>query len=158
MSKLQPNFSWQKYEDEDQDSRQQFQYQMQQEHITVANAINTTVDDSSFFLRERQTSFTWVNSKPIFTLTLATTPWIAGGTLDMIPLPIVGNFVVINMVCCINNGTLSTSNTLLMPYLDVVTASNSIGILRSGTNIILRSGGANYSAYSGYVTVYYIKT
>jgi len=155
--KVQPNFSWQKYEGTDEDQKNQFQYQLQQEHIVVANSINSTIDDCSFFLRERQTSFPWVNNKPIWTKTIPTSSWTAVGTINTIPLGITGNFTIINMVCCISNGTLSSSDTLLMPHVDVAVAANEISIVRNGTNIILTSGGTDRSAYSGYVTVYFIK-
>lgn len=156
MSKLQTNFSWQKYEGKPEDQREQFQYQLQQQHILVSNALNATVDDMSFWTRERQTGYTWVNNRPVYTKTLATVAWTAGGTQNVIPLGITGNFTVVNMVCCISDGTLSSSNTLLMPHLDVVVA-NQVSIVRNGTNVVLSSGGSNRSAFSGYVTVYYIK-
>ena len=108
-------------------------------------------------MRERQTSFAWVNNNAIWTLTTPTSAWTAAGTVNTIPLAIVGNFTVIDIVCCISDGTLSTSNTLLMPHVDPANAANEIAIVRNGTNIILRSGGTDRSAYSGYVTVYYIK-
>lgn len=155
--KLQPNFSWQKYEGKPEDQREQFQYQLMQQHVVVANSVNATIDDESFFLRERQTAFSWVNNKPIWTKTLPTVAWTAGGTINTIPLGINGNFTVIDIVCCISNGDLSTSNTLLLPNLDVAVSANEISIKRVATNIILTSGGTNYSTYSGYVTVYFIK-
>ena len=43
--KLQPNFSWQKYEGKPEDQKQQFQYQLQTQHIVVANSVNGTIDD-----------------------------------------------------------------------------------------------------------------
>lgn len=156
MGKLQPNFSWQKYEGKPEHIWEQFQYQLQASHILTANSVNGIIDDESYFTRSRQTSFTWVNGKPIFTLTLATVAWTAGGTVNTIPTGIVGNFTVIDLVCCISNGSLSSSTTLLLPNLDVAAAANNISIVRSGTDIILTSGGTDYSAYSGYVTVYYV--
>ena len=155
--KLQPNFSWQKYEGKPEDQKEQFQYQLQSQHIQVANSVNATIDDESFFTRERQTAFAWVTNKPIWTKTIATSSWTGGGITNTIPLGITGEFTVIDMVCCISDGALAASNTLLMPHLDVVAAANSIGIVRNGTNIILKSGGTDRSAYSGYVTVYFIK-
>lgn len=157
MSKLQPNFSWQKYQGTSQDQENQFQYQLQNEHILVANAVNATIDDESFFTHERQTSFVWVTGKPIWTKTLATVAWTAVGTINTIPLGITGDFTVIDMVCCISNGNLSSSNTLLLPNLDVAVAANEVSIKRTGTNIVITSGGTDYSTYSGYVTVYFIK-
>ena len=157
MSKLQPNFSWQKYEGKPEDEKEQFQFQLQSQHIQVANSVNATIDDESFFLRERQTSFTWVNDKPIWTKTLATTAWVTAGTVNIIPLGISGNFTVIDMVCCISDGALSSSNTLMLPHVDVTLAANEISIVRNGTLVVLSSGGTDRSAYSGYVTVYFIK-
>lgn len=157
MSKLQPNFSWQKYEGKPEDQKEQFQHQLQAQHILVSNAINSTIDDESYYTRERRTSFTWVNNKPIYTKTIATQAWTAVGTVNTIPLGITGNFTVINMVCCISNGALSSSITLLLPHIDVAVAANEISIIRNGTNVVLTSGGTDYSAYSGYVTVYFIK-
>jgi hypothetical protein len=163
--KLQPNFSWQKYEGTDENQKQQFQYQLMQQHVLVANSVNGTVNDISFWGRERRTGYTWVIDKPVWTLTLPTTAWTSTGTINTIPLGIVtlpapaaGGFVVIDIVCDISNGTLATSTTLPLPYLDPATGTNSIGIKRVGQSIVITSGGFNYSAYSGYVTVYYYKT
>lgn len=155
--KLQPNFSWQKYEGKPEDQKEQFQYQLQTQHIQVANSVNATIDDESFFTRERMTSFTWVNNKPIWTKTIATPAWTAVGTVNTIPLGIAGDFTVVDIVCCISDGALSSSNTLLMPHVDPAGFANSVSIVRNGTNIILTSGGFDRSAYSGYVTVYYVK-
>lgn len=158
MSKLQPNFSWQKYEGHPENQAEQFQYQLQQQHILVSNALNTTIDDLSYWTRERQTAFTWVNGvKPIWTKSLATVAWAGGGTVNTIPLGITGNFTIVTIECCISDGTLSSSNTLLLPHIDVAVPANEISIVRNGTNIILTSGGTNRSAFSGYVTVNFIK-
>lgn len=160
MGKLQPNFSWQKYEGKPEDWEEQFQYQLQNQHIQVSNSVNATIDDESFFTRERQTSFTWVNSKPIFTKTLATVSWTGVGTVNTIPMGITGyttSFQIVGITGWIADGTATASNTYTLPYVDAVTAANSIGIARNGTNIVLTSGGTNYSAWSGYITIYYIK-
>lgn len=156
--KLQPNFSWQKYENSKQDSKDQFQYQLQREHILVANSINATIDDESFFTTPRMTSFVWVNGQPIWTVTVPTSAWGPGGTSNVIPLPITGNFTVIDMVCCISNGTLASSDTLLMPHLDPTYGTGSVSIVRNGTNIVLSTSGLDRSAFSGYVTVYYVQS
>lgn len=160
--KLQPNFSWQKYQGKAEDAAEQFQYRLQQEHVIVANSINATIDDSSFFLQERRTSFSWVDDTLIFNKTIPTSAWTSGGTVNTIALGLVpgrlGNVTVINMVCCISNGTLPTSTTLLMPYLDQTYGTASISMVRSGQNIVLTSAGTNYSTYSGFVTIYYVKS
>lgn len=156
--KLQPNFSWQKYEGKPEDQKTQFQYQLQSQHILVSNSVNATIDDESYFTRERQTSFTWVSNKPIYTKTVATQAWTSGGTINTIPLGISGDFTVIDIKCCISNGNLGSSDTLLLPHIDVAVAANEISIVRNGGNIVITSGGTNRSTFSGYVTVYYVKT
>lgn len=155
--KLQPNFSWQKYEGKPENQKEQFQYQLQSQHIQVANSVNATIDDESFWTRERMTSFTWINNKPIWTKSIITSTWAGGGTTNAIPLGIAGDFTVIDMVCFISNGNLSTSITLPLPYVDVAVAANEISMTRNGTTVNLVSGGTNYSTYSGYLTVYFIK-
>ncbi len=155
--KLQPNFSWQKYETKPENFIEQFQYQLQTEHIQVANSVNATIDDLSFFTRERQTSFAWVNGKPIWKKTLATVTWGGGGTTNTIPMSIAlkpgETLNIIRFEATISNGT----NTFPLPYIDVAVAANSIQLARVGTNIVITSGGTNYSTYSGYVTIYYTK-
>jgi hypothetical protein len=156
--KLQPNFSWQKYEGQPEEQKEQFQKQLQQQHKLTSNTTNATIDDLSFWTRERQTSYTWVTGVPIWTISAPTVAWTAGGTVNFIPLAITGNFVVVDIVCCISDGTLSSSNTLLLPHVDVGDPTNEVSIVRNGTAITIISGGADRSAYSGYVTVYYYKT
>lgn len=162
MGKLQPNFSWQKYEGKPEDQKEQFQYQLQSQHIQVSNSVNATIDDESFFTRERQTSFTWVNSQPIYTQTFATVAWTSAGTINTIPMNITGgatsNFQIIGMDGTLSNGTLASSTTVPLPYLDVSSSSFDIQLLRTGQNLILTTGGTDYSNYSGFVTVYYIKS
>lgn len=153
MGKLQPNFSWQKYEHAKEDSKEQFQYQLQQEHIVIANSVNSTIDDLSFWTRERQTSFTWVNNKAIWTITIPTVAWQAVGTTNTIPHGITGSFVIIRLEGYVSSGAF----TLPLPYVGAVLA-NGIQMQRNGANIVLTSGGTDYSAYSGYVTIYYYKT
>lgn len=156
--KLQPNFSWQKYEHRPEDQHNQFQKQLQQMHIVTANSVNATIDDASYWVRERQTGFIWTDGSPIYTKTLETVAWTAGGTVNTIPSGIVGNFTVRHMDGVLSDGALSTSTSLPLPYVDVAVAANSIMIARVGTNVVLTSGGTNYSAYSGTVTLFYTKT
>lgn len=151
--KLQPNFSWQKYEGKLEDQKQQFQYQLQSQHIQVANSINSTIDDESYWTRERQNSFTWLDGRSVYSKTLATTSWTMVGTVNTIPHGIAGNFTVISFGGYLADGTINLS----MPYLDAVTGANSIGVLRSGSSVILTSGGTDYSTYSGHITIYYVK-
>ncbi len=156
MGKLQPTYSYQKYEGKAEDQVDQFQKRLQNQHVITANSVNSTIDDISFWTRERPTAFTWVDEKQIYTKTVATSTWVAGVT-NTIPLGIDGNFTVVYMSCCISDGASSSSNTLMLPHIDVGVAANEISIVRNGTNIVLVSGGTNRSAFSGYVTIYYIK-
>ena len=160
--KLQWNFSWQAYEDGETSKEDQFAFQLQNQYNLIANSVNATIDDESFYLRERATSYTWVGHQQIYTKTLATVAWTAAGTVNIIPLGITGgttgNFRIVKIDGFIDNGALSTSTTLVLPDLDVTTASNDIQMTRVGETITLTSGGMNYSTYSGYVTVYYIKS
>lgn len=154
--KLQPNFSYQKYEADTEEK--QFIYQMQREHIVVANAINATIDDCSYFTRERPTAFTWVNNKPIWTKTLPTSAWITAGTVNNIPIGIEGDYTIIEMTGCISNGNLASSISLILPHINITTpATSNISIFRNGDNLALRSAGDDRSAYSGYITIKFIK-
>ncbi len=164
--KLQPNFSWQKYEGEPEDQRTQFQKQLQTQHKTTANSINSTLDDLSFWERERQTSYTWVNGKPIWTLTQLMTPWQAPAftvsttilNITPLPAPALGGLGVINFFCCISDGQLTSSNSLILPHIDPGVPANEISIVRNGLGINIISAGTNRSAYTGYITIYYYKT
>ena len=175
MGKIQPNFSWQKYEKEGTENEgDQFQYQLQKEHLVVSDSVNGTIDDLSYLVSgtimtnlpvselnlpvERATAWIWVDTSQIFKMTLPTATWVLGGGFytNTIIIPIVGNFLIVYMQCCISDGNLSTSNTLNLPHIDVSVSNNSVEIVRNGTNINLKSV-ANYSAFSGYVTIYYVK-
>lgn len=151
--KLQPNFSWQKYEGKPEDQKEQFQYQLQSQHILVANALNTTIDDLCYWLRERPTTFTWIDGKQLFTKTLALQAWTAVGTLNTIPHGVTGTFTIVLFTGYLKNGTTQYP----LPYLDAVTGANSVGMERTGANIVLTSGGTDMSAFTGYVTIYYVK-
>lgn len=155
--KLQPNFSYQKYESKQEDAAEQFQHQLMREHILIANSINATIDDISFWLTERQTSLAWVDGRRIWTVSVPLAAWGGGGTTNAVTLPIAGNFTVIDMRCAISDGALAASNSLTIPHVDVAVAANEIMIVRNGTTVNITSGGTNYSTYTGYVTVYYVK-
>lgn len=155
--KLQPNFSWQKYEGKSEDQKEQFQYQLESQHVQVANSVNATIDDESYFTRERMTAFTWVDNKPIWKKSLATGPLPATATSIVIATGITGPFTVIKIECCVSDGALAASNTLLLPHIDPSSTANEVSIVRNGTNIVITSGGTNRSTFSGYVTIYYTK-
>jgi hypothetical protein len=154
--KLQPNFSWQKYEGEEEDKQHQFQFQLQRQHTLVSNAINTTIDDLSYWNREKQTSFTWIDLRPIYTKSIATGPLPIVGSIT-VATGISGAFTVISIEACVSDGSSAASNTLPLPYLDVAVGANSVGIVRNGTDIVITTGGTDRSAYSGYITLNYVK-
>lgn len=97
MSKLQPNFSWQKYEGKPEQREEQFQYRLQQMHVVTANAINATIDDISYTTQQRLTGETWIDGKAIWrvSVVIPTLPN-AAGTLQVahgIDFTKVSNFV-----------------------------------------------------------------
>jgi len=155
MGKLQPNFSWQKYEGQPEDQKQQFQYQLQTQHIQVANSVNTIIDDESFFTRERQTSFAWIDNRAIYTKTI--TGVVVGSTTTPYPHGITGLNKVILLQGSAQNAQPITTFALPLPYIDPVTLLNSIGIFVDNTNLYLNVGNAAFSGYLFSVTIYYTK-
>lgn len=155
MSKLQPNFSWQKYEGKPEDQKQQFQYQLQTQHIQVANSINATIDDESYWTRERQTAFTWYDGKPIYTKTIlgalvgtAATPYLHG---------IVGINSVVNIRATTQNTIPMTTVGFTLPFVDPVTPANNVGIYINTTQIVITTGNNAFNGFPFYVTIEYTK-
>jgi hypothetical protein len=160
--KLQPVFSWQKYEGTEESQKEQFQYQLQTQFTQVSNAVNTTIDDESYFLTERQTSFTWVQtqgSRPPQLIWKVTVPvvWNIGGLLSTNALPVklaLGQTItVVDMTCTLVNGT----TAIPVPYVDTTALANQINLSVVGTDAVLVAG-VDRSAWAGYVTVYYTKS
>lgn len=154
MPKVQPNFSWQKYEGDNQNREDQFQKQLQQEHITVANAINTTIDDLSFFTTERVTGFLWVNNAPIYTKTIQ---GVIVGTADTAyPTGITGLVTLVSI-----EGTAQDTSPMgvgiPLPYVDPGTLANGVGIYMSGTDLHVKAGNNTRNNYSFSVTLRYTK-
>lgn len=154
MPKVQPNFSWQKYEGDNQNREDQFQKQLQQEHITVANAINTTIDDLSFFTTERVTGFLWVNNAPIYTKTIQ---GVIVGTADTAyPTGITGLVTLVSMDGIAQDASpMGTGITL--PYVDPNTVLSDVGIYMMGTDLHVNAGNADWDGYSFSVTLRYTK-
>lgn len=150
--KLQPNFSWQKYEGAPEDKEEQFQNQLQQQHIQVANSVNATIDDESYWTRERQTSFTWINGKPIFTKTVILVAWTGGGTVNTFSLGIV-NSTVIDYKCVVTDG----NDVLLVPNVDFTNPADELSIIITSGTVTINSAGTVRTNATGYVTVYYTK-
>lgn len=153
--KLQPNFSWQKYEGQPEEQKQQFQYQLQAQHIQVSNSVNATIDDESFWTRERQTSFTWVDSRPIWTKTItgiivgtAVTPYLHG---------ITGIRTLVNVIATAQNAVPMTTVGFTLPFVDPVTPLNDIGIYVNTTQFVITTGNGAFNGYTFYVTIEYTK-
>jgi hypothetical protein len=152
--KVQPNFSWQKYEGKPEDQRQQFQFQLQQQHITLANAINATIDDISYFTKERQTGETWINSKAIWNKTITGT--IVGTADTAYPLGVDG----INQMVRIN-GIMQNAGAFAdaepIPYLDPTALVSGVGLYVSGTDLHINAGDGTFTGYQFAVTIQYTK-
>ena len=156
MAKLQPIFSWQKYEGAAEDSKEQFQYQLGQEHIVVANSINATIDDQSYFTRARQTSFTWLDNKPIWTKTITGT--IVGTAVTNYPHGITNIDTVIEIKGAAQQQKPLTGTAVPLPSLDPNTLANSVGIYMDATNLIIDAANNNLNGFLFSATIYYTKT
>lgn len=156
MGKLQPNFSWQKYEGKTEDQKEQFQFQLQTQHIQVANSVNANIDDESFFTRERQTSFTWLDGRAIYTKTLTGTITIAPGDT-----PVAHGIARINTLVRLygtaQDGTPLSTFGLPLPYNDPATPADGLGLFLDPTNVYIRAGSATWLNYIFHVTIEYTK-
>lgn len=156
MGKLQPNFSWQKYEGKEEDQKQQFQYQLQTQHIQVANSVNTIIDDESFWTRERQTAFTWIDGRAIYTKTLTGTINPAPG-VTTVPHGISGINTLVRLYGTAQNTIPLTGFGFTLPYVDPVTPANSIGLFIDATNLYIFTGSASWLNYAFHGTIEFTK-
>lgn len=156
MGKLQPNFSWQTYEGEPEDQREQFQYQLQTQHIQVANSVNATIDDESYFARERQTSFTWIDGKPIYTKTVQGTITVSGG-INSVAHGIARINTLVNLIGSAQNATPLTVLGFPLPYADPGTPANGLGLFIDPTNVYVSTGSGMWVGYTFYITIEYTK-
>lgn len=165
MGKLQPNFSWQKYEGKPEDQKEQFQYQLQQEHIVVANSVNATIDDESYWLLERPVAFTWINTKnnrlngpqiytKSFRALVSSFPVnhnIKSNSGAALQLNLVGAYGVVQDTIPM------TAVGYPVPYCDPTTLANGIGVKVTPTQVVLVTSGATYNAYTATITILYTK-
>lgn len=155
MGKLQPNFSWQKYEGEAEDQREQFQYQLQQQHIQVANSVNGTIDDESYFMRERATSFAWINNKQVYTKTLTGTITGTGApSFVLYPHGIIGLDQVISVTGMAKS---VGGNFITMPYVNAFVPAENIGMLVTPTDLGITTNSTAYNGATFYITITYTK-
>lgn len=154
--KLQPNFSFQEYPNEENDDA--FRYQMQDEHTLIANAVNATIDDTSFFTRERQTAFTWVDGSEIYTKTFTGITLASGA--NTVPLAISGKGInqVVRVYGIAQDAVPLGVAALPLPYVDVTAAANQVSLSVTPTNVVITVGsGSPAIGYVAYVTVEYTK-
>lgn len=155
MGKLQPNFSWQKYEGKPEDQKEQFQYQLQTQHIQVANSVNATIDDESYWTRQRQTAFTWIDGKAIWTKTI--TGVIVGTAITPYPHGITNIDKVVRIEGSAQDALPMTTFALPLPYVSPTVLLNSIGVFVDPVNVNINAGNNAFNGYLFSVTIYYTK-
>lgn len=153
--KLQPNFSWQKYEGAEETQREQFQYQLQSQHIVVANSVNATIDDESYWTRERQTAFTWTDGRAIWTKTITGT--IVGTATTSYAHNISGMRTLVQICGTAQDATPFVTAAIPIPYVDPTTLANGIGVKVTQTNVVIIAGNNAWNGYTFQVTIYYTK-
>lgn len=155
--KLPPNFSWQKYEEDNKlTDDEQFMYQLQRQWIEIANALNGTINDDSYWLRERQTAFTWVDSRPIYTKSFTGTISVAPGD-TVVTHGITGLRDFISIKGSIQNAVPLTISGLPLPYVDPATPADGIGLSVTPTTFIIRTASATWLNYIYNVTMQYTR-
>jgi hypothetical protein len=158
--KLAPNFAYSTSEKKPDDqtpeqARLEFQSQLESDHIEIANSVNATIDDESFFTRERMTSFTWTNGRAIWKKTISGT--VVGSAVTAYPHGISGIFIVTQIQGTAQNAIPLTGFALPLPYLDPTTLLNSLGLFMDTTNIYINAGNGTWNGYLFSVTIYYTK-
>jgi hypothetical protein len=165
MGKLQPNYSWQKYEGKSEDQKEQFQYQLQGQHIVVANSINQTIDDLSYWLRERPVAFTWINlnntrenGRQIYTQTfqaLVSAFPIAHNIKSNSGAALQLNLVRAYGVC--QDTIPMTAAGFPIPNINPNNLAAGMGLVVTPTQIALVTAGGAFSTYTATVTIEYTK-
>ncbi len=156
MGKIQPNFSFQKYEGKPEDQKEQFQHQLQQQHIVVSNSVNTTIDDLSYWTRERPTAFTWVDGRQVYTQTFVGT-LIAPGD-NATPHNIVGLNKVISITGEIQDAIPLAIVALPLPWVDVSSFANCVSAFCDTVNYYIVSNNGLRNGYKYSLTLTYTKT
>jgi hypothetical protein len=150
--KLQPNFSWQKYLDNEEDSKDQFQFQLQSQHKLVANAINATIDDISYWTIEKPTGETWIDQNQIFTKTL--TGIIVGSIAT--PYPIGSTMLnLVSMTGIMQDTVPMTSMGMPLPFIN--SSNQNVGIYTSPTTVTVDAFDGTWTGYTFYITLKYTK-
>ena len=154
MTKVQPNFSFQSFQEDNDASKKQFIYQLQTQFTNAANAINATIDDISYWSKERATGETWIDGTQIYEITVQ-------GVLSGSGANTANHGVSINQLVSVEGVAVNTvplsSAALVLPYLDPGTLANSLGLYVTNTQIVINAGNTNWNGYTYYVTIKYTK-
>ena len=155
MTKLQPNFSFQSYQEDNADSKRQFIYQLQTQFTNVSNALNATIDDASYWPSERATGETWINGHQLYEITVQ-------GQITGSGANAVNHGVSIYQIVSINGIATDTnplSDTAIpLPYLDPSTLANGVGVYVTSTQVVVNAGNTMWDGYNYYVTLKYTKS
>lgn len=153
MTKLQTNFSFQSFQLDTDDSKRQFIYQLQTMFTNVSNSTNATIDDVSYWSRERATGFTWIDGSQIYTKTIS-------GQISGVGINSVAHGVTIAQLVSVK-GILVNADPLTLgfslPFVDPVTPADNIGLTVTATNINVNAGSGTYTGYKFYVTIEYTR-
>ena len=147
MTKVQPNFTWQAFEGNDLDQKNQFEFTLGKQYNVLANGINATIDDISYFLTERATGEAWIDQKRIYTRTFQ-------GLVTAFPMSVGATIsTLIEAYGSVQDTIPLTTTSYPIPYVDPNTLANGIGIKLSGGNIQLVTNGATYNTYTASITI-----
>lgn len=158
--KLRPTFSFQKYQDAKLDPAEQFEYLLQQEHIETANALNSTVDDMSYFFKnsnpaERETGYRWVDGRAIWKKTFTGT--ITGTSTNATAHGISGIQDVVRMYGAFQDASPLGGSSGPLPYIDPGTLANGLGISIDLTNYYVNAANNTWDTYEYKLTIEYTK-
>lgn len=156
MTKLQTNFSFQSFQPDNEDSKRQFIYQLQTLFTNVSNATNATIDDMSYWSRERATGETWIDGTQIYTKTVTGT--ITGNTTSVAHgLTNIQRFVEIVGTLTTGEPISGTANATVPIPLGSTSDPLNIYVQADATNVTVQLTGATWLGLTFYVTLKYTK-
>lgn len=156
MTKLQTNFSFQSFQLDTDDSKRQFVYQLQTLFTNVSNATNATIDDMSYWSRERATGETWIDGSQIYTKTIS---GVITGNTTAVAHGITGIQSFVELVGTLTSGSpISGTANFTLPIPNASTSDPlNIYLQADATNVTVELNAATYPSFSFYVTLKYTK-
>lgn len=156
MSKLQPNYSFQAYQEDNKASKAQFVLHLQTLFTNISNAVNATIDDASYFVSERETGFTWVDGATLYTKTIQ---GVIGGNTTIVAhgLSDVQAFTELRGVLSTGAPISGTANTATPIPNANTNATLNVSLSADATNVTVELDGATWMGATFYVTLQYIK-